>query len=192
MSAKGAAKKPPATYADIEALPEHKLGEIIDDELVVSPRPAPLHALATTSLVTELAGPFSRGVRGPGGWWILFEPELHGDGQVLVPDAAGWRRERMPSLPQDAFFTVTPDWLCETLSPSTAVIDRTRKLDIYARRGVDFVWLVDPALRTLEVLRREGTRWIVVGNHGGDEKVRAQPFEIIELDLSSLWPPSPK
>jgi len=187
MSAKGAAKKRPATYADIEALPEFKLGEIIGDELIVSPRPSPLHALATTSLVGDLAGPFNRGVNGPGGWWILFEPELHLERQVLVPDIAGWRRERMPALPENAFFTVAPDWLCETLSPSTAIIDRTRKLDIYAGWGVDWVWLIDPVMKTLEILRRQGEQWAVAGNHGGDERIRATPFEAIEIDLSALW-----
>jgi Uma2 family endonuclease len=189
MSAKGAPKPRPATYADIEALPEYRLGEIIGDELFVSPRPAPRHALATTSLVGALEGPFGRGLNGPGGWWILFEPELHWGRQVLVPDIAGWRRERMPALPDDAFFTVTPDWLCETLSPSTAVVDRTRKLDVYAEQGVDHVWLVDPGARTLEVLRRDGARWIVAENHGGDAKVRAIPFETIEIDLARLWVP---
>jgi hypothetical protein len=192
MSERGAAKKRPATYADVEALPEHKLGEIIGDELFVSPRPAPLHALATTSLVGALDGPFGRGQNGPGGWWILFEPEFHWGRQVLVPDIAGWRRERMPELPQTAFFTVPPDWLCETLSPSTAVVDRTRKLDVYAGQGVDWVWLVDPAARTLEVLRRDGTRWTVAENHGGDAKVRAAPFEAIELALADLWLPEPR
>jgi hypothetical protein len=189
MSAKGAAKKRPATYADIEALPTYKLGEIIGDELIVSPRPAPRHALATTSLVGALDGPFTRGKNGPGGWWILFEPELHWERQVLVPDIGGWRRERMPDLPHDAFFTVAPDWLCETLSPSTAAIDRTQKLDVYATQGVDCVWLVDPVARTLEVLRRDEARWVVAENYVGDVKVRAVPFETIEIDLAALWVP---
>jgi hypothetical protein len=190
MSAKGAAKKRPATYADIEALPPYKLGEIIGDELIVSARPAPRHALATTSLVGALDGPFMRGKNGPGGWWILFEPELHWERQVLVPDIAGWRRARMPDLPQDAFFTVAPDWLCETLSPSTAAIDRTQKLDVYATQGVDCVWLVDPVTRTLEVLRRDEARWVVAENHVGDVKARAIPFETIEIDLAALWIPA--
>jgi Uma2 family endonuclease len=187
MSAKGAGKKRPATYADIEALPEFKLGEIIDDELVVSPRPGGPHAFATTSLIDEIVGPFQKGRNGPGGWLILVEPELHFDAQVLVPDIAGWRSERAPSA-ASTFFTQAPDWVCETLSPSTAVIDRTRKLAVYAERQVAFVWLVDPLMRTLEVLRREGSAWLVAANHGGDQKVRAVPFEAIEIDLLQLWP----
>jgi Uma2 family endonuclease len=186
MSAKAAPKQRPATYADVEALPRHKLGEIIGDELFVSPRPGGLHAFATTRLVGAIDGPFQMGQGGPGGWLILFEPELHFDAQVLVPDVAAWRTERAPSA-DNTFFTDAPDWICETLSPSTAAIDRTRKLDVYAQQKVSFVWLIDPAARTLEVLRRDGTRWIVAAKHGGDEKVRAAPFDAFELDLSRLW-----
>jgi Uma2 family endonuclease len=190
MSAKGAAKKRPATYADIEALPEFKLGEIIGDELIVSPRPAGPHAFATTNLVDEIVGPFQKGRGGPGGWLILFEPELHFDTQVLVPDVAGWRLARAPSA-ASTFFTVAPDWICETLSPSTAVIDRTRKLDVYAQRAVSLVWLIDPLAKTLEVLRREGAHWVVAENFGGDEKVRATPFDAVEIDLAGLWVKGP-
>jgi Uma2 family endonuclease len=186
MSGKGAAKKSPATYADIEALPEFKLGEIIGDDLYVSPRPAGPHALATTGLVGQIDGPFQRGRGGPAGWLILFEPELHFGRQVLVPDIAAWRSERAPS-PEDPHFTVAPDWVCETLSPSTAVIDRTRKLHVYAHEGVAFVWLLDPAQRTLEVLRRDGLGWRVASNHGGDEVIRAAPFDAVEIELGALW-----
>jgi Uma2 family endonuclease len=190
MSAKGAPKRQPATYADIEALPEFKLGEIIGDDLIVSPRPAGPHAFATTGLVGQLDGPFQRGRGGPAGWLILFEPELHFGRQVLVPDVAGWRSERAPSA-SSTFFTAAPDWLCETLSPSTAVVDRTRKLEVYAQEGVSFVWLIDPLTRTLEVLRRDASSWTVAANYGGDQGVRAVPFDAIELDLSALWIPKP-
>jgi len=180
----------PASYEDILALPEHVVGEIIDGELIVSPRPAPKHALSATVLTSELSGPFHRGRGGPGGWWILFEPELHFDPDVLVPDLAGWRRGRMPALPQKAWFDLAPDWLCEVLSPSTAIIDRTRKLRIYARSRVSWVWFVDPAARTLEALRLEGSEWMVALTAGGDEKVRIPPFDAIELELEALWEPA--
>src|SRR5262249_6374401 len=100
-------------------------------------------------------------------------------------------RERMPTMPKEAWFTLAPDWVCETLSPSTAIIDRTRKLNVYRKERVPFVWLVDPAARTLEVLRLEGDEWLVAGNYGGDEKVHAPPFDAVELDLSALWEPTP-
>jgi Uma2 family endonuclease len=186
-----ARKRSPATYDDILALPEHVVGEIIDGDLIVSPRPRPAHALATTVLGSDINGAYQRGRGGPGGWWILFEPELHFRANVLVPDIAGWRRERMPAMPREAWFTLAPDWVCETLSPSTAIVDRTRKLKVYGNERVPFVWLVDPSARTLEVLRLEGEQWIVAANHGGDEKVRVPPFEALELDLAALWEPTP-
>lgn len=182
----------PATYADIEALPSHVVGEILDGELFVSPRPAPPHAIAGSVMGFELGGPFQRGRGGPGGWWILDEPELHFDANVLVPDLAGWRVSRMPSPPETAYFTVAPDWVCEVLSPSTTLMDRARKLPIYARAGVAWVWLVDPIAKMLEVLRLDAGRWVVEAVAGEDEKVRAAPFDAIELELSALWsPPAP-
>lgn len=115
------------------------------------------------------------------------EPELHLGRSVLVPDLAGWRRERLPALPREAFFTLAPDWACEVLSPATARIDRLKKLAIYAHEGVAHAWLVDPSLETLEVFRRQGEAWLLVLTAGGDDVVRAEPFDAIELSLTGLW-----
>jgi Uma2 family endonuclease len=177
----------PVTYADLEALPEHVVGEILDGELVVSPRPAPKHARACSRLGMRIGSPFDLGDGGPGGWWILFEPELHLGQDVVVPDLAGWRRERMPSLPETAWFELAPDWVCEVLSPSTVRHDRAHKLAIYARERVAHAWLVDPLARTLEVLRLGETGWVIVAVHSGDAVVRAEPFAALELDLLPLW-----
>ena len=177
----------PATYNDVLALPEHVVGEIIGGELIVSPRPAPRHAVATSVLLGELGPPFHSGRGGPGGWWILFEPELHLGDDVLVPDLAGWRRTRMPVVPDTAYFTLAPDWICEVLSPHTARLDRQKKLAVYAREGIAHTWLLDPIERTLEVLRLEGRQWMIVAVHAGDEEVRAEPFEAISLALAGLW-----
>jgi Uma2 family endonuclease len=182
-----AEKKGPATYADIEALPEHLVGEIIDGELIVSPRPAPPHALAASNLLVDIGGPFGRGKGGPGGWTILVEPELHFGAQVIVPDLAGWRNERLPKLPTTAFFELAPDWLCEVLSPSTARIDRAKKMRHYAKAKVQHVWLLDPLAMTLEVYRLDTSGWLLVGTYAGDEKPRAEPFDAVELDLAGLW-----
>jgi Uma2 family endonuclease len=188
-----------ATYEDLlselQRVPEHQVGEIIDGELVVSPRPAPRHTMASSALGAELGGPFGRGRGGPGGWWIFDEPELHFRPDVLVPDLAGWRRERLPTMPETAYFELVPDWVCEVISPSSARIDRVHKLRIYARERVRHAWLIDPIARTLEVFMLEGERWSLVGQHDGDELVRAPPFEAAELDLLALWgetrPPAP-
>jgi Uma2 family endonuclease len=176
-----------ATYEDVLNAPENKVAEILDGELVLSPRPAMRHSLAASTLGGVLGEPFGRGRGGPGGWWILDEPELHLGKDVLVPDLAGWRRERMPSRPETAYFPLAPDWVCEVLSPSTAQIDRARKLAIYARERVTHAWLVDPLAQTLEVFQLEGGRWVLLGTHAGQEVVRAQPFDDIEIELASLW-----
>src|SRR3989442_10698460 len=177
-----------ATYEDVLRAPEHLIAEIIDGELVTQPRPAGRHSAVASALGEELGPPFKRGRGGPGGWVILDEPELHLGPDILVPDLGGWRRERMPKLVDDeAFFSVAPDWVCEVLSRSTAVRDRKKKLPIYARDQVGLVWLVDPILRTLEVLRLTGSEWTLVGTWAGEERVRAVPFDAIELDLSILW-----
>jgi Uma2 family endonuclease len=183
--------KRPATYADIEALPEGLNGEIIDGELIVSPRPRPRHGETEGAIFADLLGPFHRGKGGPGGWWISIEPELHLDPHVLIPDIAGWRRERLPVLPETVGIAVAPDWLCEVLSPTTARIDRRKKLRIYGEQGVPHVWLVDPLLRTLEVYRRRESAWILVDTCGDDDRVRIEPFEAIELDLAGWWLPPP-
>ena len=178
-----------ATYDNVLAAPEHKVAEILDGELFLSPRPAFPHARASSRLGAALDAFDEEGSSParPGGWIFLIEPELHFGSDVVVPDIAGWRRERMPRVPNVPWFELAPDWLCETLSPSTARIDRTRKLAIYAREGVRHVWLVDPLQRTLEVLALDGTRWFVAENHGGNDVVRAAPFAAMEIELARLW-----
>jgi Uma2 family endonuclease len=179
-----------ATYEDVLSAPDNKVAEILDGELFLSPRPSPRHALATSRLISLLSDPFDRGHGGPGGWWILVEPELHVGKQVLVPDLAGWRRERMPSLPDGAWFALAPDWVCEVLSPSTARIDRARKLRIYAEAGVAHAWLVDPIQRMLEALRLRDGAWLIARVVAGDETTALEPFEVVPLALGQLWPES--
>jgi len=181
--------KRPATYEDVLATPEHVVAEVLFGVLHTNPRPAARHARAASRLGGELDGPFDRGRGGPGGWILLDEPELHLGEDILVPDLAGWRRERMSSFPYDAaFFTLAPDWICEVLSPSTAKIDRSDKLTIYAREGVRNAWLLDPSAHTLEVLRPENGRWTIVGVHGDEAPIRAEPFDAVALSLRELWP----
>lgn len=168
-------------------MPGNLVAEIINGTLVTMPRPASHHAWASSSLGGELHGPFMRGRGGPGGWILLDEPELHLHGDVLVPDLAGWRRARMPELPDAAAFELAPDWACEVLSPSTAATDRAEKMPIYARERVSNVWLVDPLARTLEACRLENGRWVILGTWRDDAKVRVEPFAELELDLAGLW-----
>jgi Uma2 family endonuclease len=176
-----------ATYDDLRRVPDHYVAEMFDGELYASPRPAVPHARVATVLGAKLGDLFDSGLNGPGGWWILIEPELHFGNDVLVPDLAGWRRERLPALPNDAYLTLAPDWICEVVSPSTEAIDRGRKLRIYAREGVAHAWLVDPLRRSLEVLTLESGTFSQLDEHHGDARVRARPFDAIELELRSLW-----
>ncbi len=175
------------TYEDLLKVPRHLVAEIIYGQLITHPRPAPKHARASSSLGVEIGGPFDRGRQGPGGWWILDEPEIHLGADVVVPDLAGWRRERMTELPETPYFDVVPDWLCEVLSPSTARVDRIEKMPIYAREGVSHLWLIDPDIRTLEVFELREGNWTLIGAFENDNRVSAAPFAEIELELTSLW-----
>ncbi len=177
----------PATYEDILALPPHVTGQIVDGELHVSPRPANLHASASSTLGMDIGSAYQRGRGGPGGWWIVFEPEIHLGPDVVVPDLAGWRKGRLPGIPPEAFFTLAPDWVCEVLSPSTASFDRVKKMRVFAREGVGHAWLVDPLARTLEVYEQGGGRWVLLSAHEGTETVRVVPFDEIDLVLPDLW-----
>jgi Uma2 family endonuclease len=176
-----------ATYADLAALPEHLIGEIVDGTLHASPRPAIPHAYTASALVQLVGTPFQFGRGGPGGWFIFYEPELHLGQDVLVPDLAGWRRDRMQEPPATAYITLPPDWICEVLSPRTARFDRTKKLAVYARERVGHVWLLDPIERTLEVFRWSEAGFILLAVHGTQPRVRVPPFDALELDLDLLW-----
>ena len=171
------------------------IAEVIDGDLHLSPRPAFEHAASATFLISDLNG-FNRkpgGPSGPGGWWILFEPELHlGAGpDILVPDVAGFRRDRVPVLPRGPFSALPPDFICEVLSPRTASRDRVAKMRIYARERVGHLWLVDPAERTVEVYRLQADRWLLLQTVAGNQPARLEPFDALEVDLERWWGETP-
>ncbi|MBN2679717.1 MAG: Uma2 family endonuclease [Acidithiobacillaceae bacterium] len=176
-----------ALYEDLFDLPENMVGEIIDGQLYTHPRPAPAHAQASSCLGADLGQPFGRSRGGPGGWWILDEPELHLGADIFVPDLAGWRRESMPALPGTAWFEMAPDWVCEVLSPATARTDRALKLPRYAAAGVAHCWLIDPDIRTLEAYINQDGHWLLLGTSAGDDQAAIDPFAAVTLDLSGLW-----
>jgi Uma2 family endonuclease len=178
-----------ATYEELVAVPDHLVAEIINGTLVTSPRPGSSHARAAGKLGTKLGRPFDDGEDGPGGWILLPEPELHLQDDVVVPGMAGWRRERMPVMPETAAFTLVPDWICEVLSPtSTEARDREEKMPLYAREGVGHLWLVNPTSKTLEAyVIDDRARWVLLGTWSGDKKVRVKPFDAVELELAALW-----
>ena len=176
-------------YDQLIALPETLTGEILNGQLHTQPRPSGPHALAGSSLGYELFGPFQKGRGGPGGWWIIDEPEIHFilDTEVTVPDLAGWKRERMPVIPSGHRFEVVPDWVCEIVSPSTESKDREIKMPLYAKYGVQYAWLINPATRTLEAFELQDGTWTDLGNFSGDDLVAVAPFDAITIALSNLW-----
>lgn len=179
-----------ATYEDVLRAPPSMVAEVVFGVLHTHPRPSLRHANASSHLGVLLGGPFRFGRGGPGGWVIYDEPELHlGDEpDIVVPDIAGWRRERLADLAEDAAWTsIAPDWICEVLSPSTQALDRAEKMEIYLRERVAHVWLIDPIARTLEVYRQGDGVWQRLAVHRDDASVRAEPFEAIELPLQLLW-----
>ncbi len=186
-----AADKISATYADIEALPPHVVGEILFGNLVTHPRPAPRHGGATSALGMVTGGPYQFGFGGPGGWIFVDEPELHLGPHVVVPDIAGWRRERLAALPDKAFIEVAPDWVCEALSPATEKYDKGDKRRIYALYEVGHLWHLDARSRSLETFARRNRDWLLTGTYFDSEVVRAEPFAEITFNLGLLWPFDP-
>jgi Uma2 family endonuclease len=185
-------KARPTLYEQLQALPEGLTGEILNGQLYTQPRPSGAHVVTASALGYELFGPFQRGRGGPGGWWIIDEPELHfiHDTEVDVPDLAGWRRSRLPRIPQDHRFTAVPDWVCEILSPSTESKDREVKMPIYAHFGVAYAWLIDPRAHTLEAYALDGGDWREIGRFAGGAQAAVAPFDAVTIALDDLWAPT--
>ena len=176
-----------ATYEDLLAAPPNLVAEIIGGRLVTHPRPAPRHIRASSRLGGILMQPFDVGVGGPGGWWLLDEPELHLGPDIAVPDVAGWRAERMPELPETAWFGLPPDWICETISPSTEGFDRGEKREIYAEHGVRHLWFLDPVAKLLETFELTTGKWLLLHTYRDDDTVIAPPFAAVPFSLDLMW-----
>ncbi|TNC12436.1 Uma2 family endonuclease [Methylobacterium terricola] len=178
-----------ATYADLEAVPDHLVAEIVDGRLETHAHTLPRLGAALAALAGELGAPFSRGRGGPGGWLFMPRTEFHFGRQVLVPDLAGWRRERLSSVdPDAAFIDIPPDWVCEILSPSTVRLDRGPKRRIYAEAGVGHLWLLDPAVGVLEAFALTGGRWLLLGTVARGQAVSLAPFDAVSFPLDDLFP----
>ena len=184
-----------ATYDDLLKAPDYLTAELVDGELFLSPRPAMPHSRFASALGMDIGSPYDRGRSGPGGWWIVFEPEVHfaTEERVVVPDLAGWRRERLPVLPDDQKVNIPPDWICEVLSPSTFRWDRDVKLPLYAEYEVPWVWCVEPVKRYVEIRKLIASELSLIERYEGNVKFRAEPFMEVEIDLATMWisPPAP-
>ena len=188
----------PASYADLAALPETVVGELLNGELFVTPRPRPRHGVVATELVAALRGAGVPDRRHTDGWHLIIEPELRlfpGTDQIAVPDLAGWRVADVAILPPDEIpLEIVPSWVCEISSPSTARLDRAVKLPLYAEARVQWAWMIDPVARLLEIYQNttdarhsSSGRWLLIGSFANDASISVPPFDQVTLDLSVLW-----
>lgn len=180
--------KQPATYQDVLDAPENMVAQIVHGVLHTQPRPTMSHVRVSSVLGRRIGGPYDDDIDGPGGWWIVEEPELHLGDDIVVPDVAGWRRERMPEYPDTAFCTVAPDWVCEVLSPSTRRLDLTGKREVYGAHGVAHLWFVDPDAKTLEAFELREGAWTLIAALQADADVSVPPFDAVSFSLGVLWP----
>jgi Uma2 family endonuclease len=178
----------PATYSDLEAVPENLVAEIIDGALETHPRPRPRHARAANRLSRQLTNRFEEGEGGPGGWIFIIEPELHLGRHVVVPDLAGWRAERLAAEPEHAFIDIAPDWVCEVLSPATGRLDRGPKRRIYAEAGIPHFSLLEPTEGTLEAFALSGRQWLLLTTIQRGEQISIAPFAAVSFPLDDLFP----
>ena len=183
-------KPRPPTLADLDALPAGIVGEIIEGVLYTMTKPRARHQRTGLGIGRELSGPFDLGRSGPGGWWIIGEPGIElPNTPEISPDVAGWRRDRMLTLPVDEPIRVVPDWVCEILSPTTRRHDLVDKMPYYAKIGVPYAWLVDLEARTVIVHRLESGRWVTLGYYSDETEARIEPFEAVPLNVADWWPP---
>lgn len=187
MNKHAAPAKRPATYQDVLDAPAGMVAELVHGALHLHPRPAARHARASFKFAARLDDPYENGVGGPGGWFFAIEPELHLGDDVLVPDLAGWRRERMGAFPETPAIELPPDWVCELLGPGTCRFDLTEKRAVYAASGVGHLWPIDPNEETLEAFALRDGAWVLLGTAAGDGEVRLPPFEAIGFPLAALW-----
>jgi Uma2 family endonuclease len=184
-----------ATFEDLMGLPEDVRAEVLGGSVITSPAPLPKHSKARRALGRFVGGPFDddHGYGGPGGWWIFVEVDIQlAPHDVVRPDIAGWRRERLRDPGDQRPILVAPDWVCEVLSPSTAAHDRITKRNLYARSGIAHYWIVDVDAHTLEVFELVNQRWLLVGTYGDDAVARIPPFEQIELAVGRIFIPKPE
>jgi len=180
--------KKKATYEDLYSIPENMTGEIINGELIVTPRPSRKHVRTAIVLGNKIGSPYDFGEGGgPGGWIFLIEPEIGLGEHTMVPDLAGWKRERFPIEEDHNWISAAPDWVCEILSPNTLRTDKVKKMPIYAHHGVGHIWLIDPVAMTMDAFRLESGRWSLLASFSENDKVRAEPFQEIEINLGDLW-----
>jgi Uma2 family endonuclease len=172
-------------WKEIEKLPEGVTGEILEPGVISTmSRPLAKHRRAAGQLYRALGG--ADEAAGGVGWWIEQEPDVRFGDRTTSPDIAGWRVERCPDPPDGSPILLLPDFCCEVLSPSTERKDRTKKLPLYARSGVEWIWIVDPDLQFVEVFQSVNGHAMLMDSADGQETKRLAPFDL-DIDFSRLW-----
>ena len=176
-----------ATYADLEAVPDHLVAEILFGQFVVRPiSPTIREGLARTALAMTVGRELHKR-----GYILLSQAEVRIGGHVIVPDLSCWRIRDIADTCDATFIDFAPEWVCEVLADCTEIRDRGDKSKIYAQHGVKNLWLIDPAVQSLECLRCEADGWKLNHVFFESEDVRAEPFDYFTFPLSDLWPFDP-
>jgi Uma2 family endonuclease len=184
-----------ATYQDLLRLADDVRAEILAGDIVTAPAPLPKHSKAQRALGGFIGRPFDDDHEhgGPGGWWIFIEVDIQfAAHDVVRPDLSGWRRERLADPGEQRPIEVTPDWVCEVLSPSTAARDKVAKRKLYAKHGVRHYWIVDVDARTLEAFELRRGQWVLLDSYDDASAARIPPFEQVELAIGRLFLPHPQ
>jgi Uma2 family endonuclease len=184
-----ASKGLPKTVQDWLALPADARMELVDGEFVEKAAPTFEHGVAQGQTVGALAGPFTRrvgGPAGPGGWWLATEVDIVLDGRVYRPDISGWRRERIGGPLKERPVAVRPDWICEIVSDTNRAHDTVTKLRRYHQASVPHYWIIDQLDGTLTVHRHTADGYLVALRATAGERVRAEPFDAVELHVAVL------
>ena len=142
--------------------------------------PCRMHSRARRC-TSDLSNTFQFGRGGPGGWWIIFEPKLHLGEDILVPDLAGWRRERMPDYPRHRVReppaglgmrgALSFDASARPAGEASGLCPRRRR----------HLWLVDPADRPLEALELHDGQWLLIASAKDDDPVSIRPVRCDHL-----------
>ena len=184
-----------ATIVDFLAIPEdRRFHELIAGEIVRKAMPSPRHGGAQAAMTAVLFPLYGRrpGGRRPGGWWFATEVEVQfSEHEVYRPDVAGWRRERLPQLPDTTPIELLPDWVCEILSPSNTSNDLVKKFRTYHASGIPHYWIVDPTNEILTVHRWTPDGYVTATTAQRGERVRAEPFDDVEWPIGILFGEDP-
>lgn len=159
--------------------------ELINGEIIKRPMARAEHAAIQLEIGGELK--FLKRKEDPGGWWIMTEIDVcYNEHQCPTHDLAGWRKERMPDKPSGVM-KITPDWVCEIISPGYEKKDTLHIFNILLRHQVPYYWIVWPEDKALIAYKLIDSKYMAIESIENGGKVRIAPFEEIEFDLDYIF-----